>query len=199
MLVIFYFGCSSTKDVTQVQTPPPDVVSPIPPIPWLASTDPTIEVGDPIQFFNEEEIFVSVKDANTVTVLQDGNVYQIDNTPTLFIKIPALTRGDVVKIDRDDYGNVFRMVVRFDYNIGAEEDVSIPEFGFSILESGAFALEGSKQIEFNGKKYNVKVKFMSTGYKDCLLLSNYYPQDRKTYINLRATGVNQAKGTKVVK
>lgn len=199
--MIILFGCSLTKRAIE-----PQIIKSISPVPWRQDIDPYIEVGDPVNFFNEYQIDIYVKIPKFITVFHNGKIYNIDSSKTILIPIPALTMGKLTKTLRNNRGELIGMIVLFETennNLDYAEELrstSNYEFTFLVNEGDkTFFLEGKKQILFNEKLFDVKLRIHGNGTGFCRLLTDYYSVDRSDYEIIPASGVDPEMGTKIIK
>lgn len=206
IFVTFFFSCKTTEKVTVTEQPKPEVVEPLALVPWTQDSDPLIEPGDPINFYNQFGIDVLIEIPNIVKVLQDGNKYTIDSSKTFFIPIKINTSGKLTKTIRSNRGELIGLVILFDisgegeYSIELEKNESNYELTFNLLvRDKTFTLEGSKEIIFEGKHYKARLKIHGDGTGFCRLLTNDYAVDRSKSIIKPAEGVGPQLGTKIIK
>ena len=184
MLVIFYFGCSSTKDVTvSPQEPESDK-----PIIWKQSYYPDLKIGDPILFFNSTEIFIKKQLGSETFLITDGKLKKTEEITNLIKTVSVTTSGKLVDMKKDVNGRIINMLISF-----SENDQTYL-FDFIVASDGSFKLNGNARLVFEGKKYPA---IASIKGDECKLMFIFELETNIENINEKAEGVSVS-GTKII-
>lgn len=203
--VIILLGCSATKSTTSTNPATTSSVTPaIPPVYWKQDMDKFIEVGDPVNLYNEFAIDVVVNIPIVRTVFKDGDRYNVDSTKTMFIPIEKLTRGTITNIRRNNHQDVVGLVVSFqeriDYLVNDINHYNNYELKFILNNKDkTYYLIGAKEILYDGVYYNANVFIHGNGSGDCRLMIYNHNVNKTTNITNPASGTDKSYGTKIVK
>lgn len=175
-------GCKSTQIVGEQPRSENQVLNPRPPnlVLWKASIYQSLNTKEVIYFYNSYEIVLKGAISKYIDpVVEDGGFMTKDSIFYIERVIPAFTPGRVIDINRDKYGDIIQMVVKFDvkdesfklsymmedyarYQEHLAQERNSRIVLNPITESGSFILKANAKIFFLGKEADVDAKINST-------------------------------------